>query len=56
MKRIVLDTNIIVSSALGGALELILDKWAEDAFTVYNRVIRSIRPIRVLNCTVKKEF
>jgi putative PIN family toxin of toxin-antitoxin system len=34
MKRIVLDTNIIVSSALGGALELILDKWAEDAFTV----------------------
>lgn len=34
MKRIVLDTNIIVSSALGGALELILDKWADDAFTV----------------------
>jgi uncharacterized protein len=34
MTRIVLDTNIIVSSALGGALELILDKWAEDAFTV----------------------
>ena len=34
MKRIVLDTNIIVSSALGGALELILDKWAEDVFTV----------------------
>jgi putative PIN family toxin of toxin-antitoxin system len=34
MKRIVLDTNIIVSSALGGALELILDKWAEDAFTL----------------------
>jgi putative PIN family toxin of toxin-antitoxin system len=34
MKRIVLDTNIIVSSALGGALELILDKWAENAFIV----------------------
>ena len=34
MKSIVLDTNIIVSSALGGVLELILDKWAEDAFTV----------------------
>jgi len=34
MMRIVFDTNIIVSSALGGALELILDKWAEDAFTV----------------------
>jgi putative PIN family toxin of toxin-antitoxin system len=32
MKRVVLDTNIIVSSALGGALELILDKWAEEAF------------------------
>jgi predicted nucleic acid-binding protein len=32
MKRIVLDTNIIVSSALSGALELILDKWAEDVF------------------------
>jgi predicted nucleic acid-binding protein len=24
--RVVLDTNILVSSALGGALELILDK------------------------------
>jgi uncharacterized protein len=34
MIRVVLDTNIIVSSALGGALELILDKWAEDALTV----------------------
>jgi predicted nucleic acid-binding protein len=34
MKRIVLDTSIIVSSALGGALELILDKWTEDVFTV----------------------
>ena len=34
MMRVVLDTNIIISSALGGALELILDKWAEDAFTV----------------------
>jgi uncharacterized protein len=34
MKRVVLDTNIIVSSALGGALELILDKWAEDVFTL----------------------
>ena len=34
MKRVVLDTNIIVSSALGGALEFILDKWADDAFTV----------------------
>ena len=34
MIRFVLGTNIIVSSALGGALELILDKWAEDAFTV----------------------
>ena len=34
MKRVVLDTNIIVSSALGGALELILDQWADDAFTV----------------------
>jgi putative PIN family toxin of toxin-antitoxin system len=32
--RVVLDTNIVVSSALGGALELILDKWAEDVFTV----------------------
>ncbi len=34
MMRVVLDTNIVISSALGGALELILDKWAEDAFTV----------------------
>jgi len=34
MKRIVLDTNIIVSSALGGALVLILEKWDEGKFTV----------------------
>jgi len=34
MKRVVLDTNILVSSALGGALELILDKWGEEVFTV----------------------
>jgi putative PIN family toxin of toxin-antitoxin system len=34
MIRVVLDTNIVISSALGGALELILDKWAEDTFTV----------------------
>jgi len=32
--RVVLDTNILVSSALGGALELILDKWSDDAFIV----------------------
>ena len=30
----VLDTNILISSVLGGTLELILDKWSEDAFTV----------------------
>jgi uncharacterized protein len=34
MKRTVLDTNIIVSSALGGALVLILEKWDEGKFTV----------------------
>jgi putative PIN family toxin of toxin-antitoxin system len=34
MKRAVLDTNIIVSSALGGALVLILEKWDEGKFTV----------------------
>ncbi len=34
MKRVVLDTNIVVSSALGGALEEILKKWADDAFVV----------------------
>ncbi len=34
MKRVVLDTNVLVSSALGGALELILDKWGDEAFTV----------------------
>jgi len=27
MKRTVLDTNIIISSALGGALVLILERW-----------------------------
>ncbi|MCC6261465.1 MAG: putative toxin-antitoxin system toxin component, PIN family [Anaerolineales bacterium] len=34
MKRVVLDTNIIISSALGGALVLILEKWGEEKFTV----------------------
>lgn len=34
MKRTVLDTNIIISSALGGALVLILEKWDQGEFTV----------------------
>ena len=34
MNRVVLDTNILVSSALGGALKLIMDKWGDEAFTV----------------------
>jgi len=34
MKRAILDTNIIISSVLGGALVLILDKWEEGKFTV----------------------
>ena len=34
MKRVVLDTNIIISSALGGALVFILEKWDEGKFTV----------------------
>lgn len=34
MKRVVLDTNIIVSSALGGALVLVLERWDEEKFTV----------------------
>jgi uncharacterized protein len=34
MKRVVLDTNIIVSSVLGGALVLVLEKWGEGKFTV----------------------
>lgn len=34
MKRTVLDTNIIVSSALGGALVLVLEKWDQGKFTV----------------------
>ena len=34
MKRVVLDTNIVVSSALEGALELIMEKWDEGIFTV----------------------
>jgi len=34
MKRVVLDTNIIISSVLGGALVLILEKWDEKKFTV----------------------
>jgi putative PIN family toxin of toxin-antitoxin system len=34
VKRVVLDTNIVVSSALGGALVLILERWDEGRFTV----------------------
>lgn len=34
MKRVVLDTNIIISSALGGALVLVLEKWDAGRFTV----------------------
>ena len=34
MKRVVLDTNVLVSSALGGALEVILDQWVDEAFQV----------------------
>ncbi len=34
MKRVVLDTNIVISSALGGALVLILEGWDEGKFTV----------------------
>jgi uncharacterized protein len=34
MKRTVLDTNIIISSALGGALVLILEQWDQGEFTV----------------------
>jgi putative PIN family toxin of toxin-antitoxin system len=34
MKRVVLDTNIIISSVLGGALVLVLEKWDEKKFTV----------------------
>ena len=34
MKRVVLDTNIVISSALGGALVLVLEKWGEAKFTV----------------------
>jgi uncharacterized protein len=34
MKRVILDTNIVISSALGGALVLILEKWDAGKFTV----------------------
>lgn len=34
MKRVVLDTNVVISSASGGALASILDQWEEGAFTV----------------------
>jgi putative PIN family toxin of toxin-antitoxin system len=34
MKRVVLDTNIVISSALGGALVLVLEKWDAGEFTV----------------------
>jgi predicted nucleic acid-binding protein len=34
MKRAVLDTNIVISSALGGALVLVLEKWDQGKFTV----------------------
>ena len=34
MKRVVLDTNIVISSVLGGALVLVLEKWGEKKFIV----------------------
>ncbi len=34
MKRVILDTNIIISSALSGALVLVLEKWGEEKFKV----------------------
>jgi uncharacterized protein len=34
MKRVILDTNIVISSALGGALVFIFEKWTEEKFTV----------------------
>jgi len=34
VKRVVLDTNIVISSALGGALVLVLEKWDAGQFTV----------------------
>ncbi|MBI2333067.1 MAG: PIN domain-containing protein, partial [Chloroflexi bacterium] len=34
MKRVILDTNIIISSALGGVLVFIFEKWSEEKFTV----------------------
>lgn len=34
MKRVILDTNIVISSVLGGALVLIFEKWDQREFTV----------------------
>jgi uncharacterized protein len=34
MKRVVLDTNILISSALGGALVSVLEDWIEGKFAV----------------------
>ena len=34
MKRVVLDTNILVSSVLGGTLEFVMNKWLEGKLTL----------------------
>src|SRR5690349_9098260 len=34
MKRVVLDTNIVISSVLGGALVFVLEMWNAGKFTV----------------------
>ena len=34
MKRVVLDTNIVISSALGGALVFVLENWQAGNFSV----------------------
>lgn len=34
MKRVVLDTNVLISSALGGALAPVLEQWSEGKFIV----------------------
>lgn len=50
MKRVVLDTNIVISSALGGALVLVLEKWDERKFTVIVTTDIVAEYFDVLNC------
>ncbi len=45
MKRVVIDTNVFVSSVLGGALSPILDHWRADKHLL---ALKSYREVAII--------